>query len=453
MGKEQINPEGRGRGELRKFGFYVALALVATIPGLVMRFTGVRTTPVLDTLIFGVVLLAAGFMLSWSAETAEEHVAQGVAMALLALVTILPEAAVDMYFSFQAGQHPGTDYVQFAAANMTGANRLLIGTAWPLIVILYWWRSGKRAVELRRENSVEIAFLGLGSIYSFVIVLKGQIDLIDTGVLVIIYAAYLWRLGKLPRPESRSTVGDDDDGIEVGPAAELARLPKRQQYTIMTLLAIIAGAAILFIAEPFAESLIETGTALGINRFLLIQWISPLAGEAPEIIITILFVLALRPTSAFGVLVSDKINQWTLLVGAIPLFFSLGAGTLGVLPLDARQHEEFFLTAAQSIFAIALLLRLRLSLGSALVLFGLFAGQLVLGFIYRNDEASTITVLTDMAWLYIGLAVALFLWNRAFLADYVRYGLLNRPAMHRVEGLDADPASAGEGETPKLTAG
>ena len=426
-----------------------------------MRFAGVHTTPVLDTLIFGVVLLAAGFMLSWSAETAEEHVSQGVAMALLALVTILPEAAVDMYFSFQAGQHPGTDYVQFAAANMTGANRLLIGTAWPLIVILYWWRSGKRAVELRRENSVEIAFLGLGSIYSFVIVLKGQIDLIDTGALVIIYAAYLWRLGKLPRPGSRrvdgSTEGadndEDDDDIEVGPAAELARLPKRQQYAIMTLLAIIAGAAILFIAEPFAESLIETGTVLGINKFLLIQWISPLAGEAPEIIITILFVLALRPTSAFGALVSDKINQWTLLVGAIPLFFSLGAGTLGVLPLDARQHEEFFLTAAQSVFAIALLLRLHLSLGSALVLLGLFAGQLGLGFIYRNDEASTITVLTYMAWLYIGLAVALFLWNRSFLANYVRYGLFNRPAVYGVEGPDTDATSAGEGETQKVTVG
>lgn len=439
---------------MRKFGFYVALAMVATIPGLVMRLAGVHTTPVLDTLIFGMVLLAAGFMLSWSAETAEEHVSQGVAMALLALVTILPEAAVDMYFSFQAGQHPGTDYVQFAAANMTGANRLLIGTAWPLIVVLYWWRSGKRAVELRRENSVEIAFLGLGSIYSFVIVLKGQIDLVDTGALVIIYAAYLWRLGKLPRPESRSmvgsTAGDDDDDIEVGPAAELARLPKRRQYTIMTLLAIVAGAAILFIAEPFAESLLETGTVLGINKFLLIQWVSPLAGEAPEIIITILFVLALRPTSAFGALVSDKINQWTLLVGAIPLFFSLGAGTLGVLPLDARQHEEFFLTAAQSIFAIALLLRLRLSLGSALALLGLFAGQLVLGFIYRNDEASTITVLTYMAWLYIGLAAALFLWNRTFLANYVRYGLFNRPAVYGIEGQDAQSASASVVETSKV---
>lgn len=422
----------------------MALAVAAIIPGLLLRLTGMHITPVLDTLTFGGALLAAGFMLSWSAETAEEHVSQGVAMAALALVTILPEAAVDMYFSFQAGQHPASDYVQFAAANMTGSNRLLIGTAWPLIVILFWWRSGKRAVELRWENSIEIAFLALASIYSFVIVLKGRIDLIDTVVLVALYAVYLWRLGKLPRPGAKSDDNDDDDDendLEVGPAAALTMLPKRQQYIIMALLAIIAGAAILFVAEPFAESLVATGSAFGINKFLLIQWISPLAGEAPEVIITILFVLALRPTSAFGALVSDKINQWTLLVGAIPLFFSLGAGTLGVLPLDARQHEEFFLTAAQSLFAVALLLRLHLSLRSAMVLLGLFLVQLVLGFIYRNDEANTIIVLTYIAWLYIVLALGLLLWNRTYLANYVRFGLFNRPVVGvRTSGrVDADP--------------
>lgn len=64
----------------------------------------------------------------------------------------------------------------------------------------------------------------------------------------------------------------------------------------------------------------------------------------------------------------DKINQWTLLVGALPLVYFLGAGAIEAMPLDARQHEEFFLTAAQSVFAVALLLSLRLSLMRALVL-------------------------------------------------------------------------------------
>ena len=52
-----------------------------------------------------------------------------------------------------------------------------------------------------------------------------------------------------------------------------------------------------------------------------------------------------RPTAALGALVSDKINQWTLLVGMIPVVYAFGTGHLTGFPLDARQHEEFFLTA------------------------------------------------------------------------------------------------------------
>lgn len=436
---------------MRKFVFYVALAVAATLPGLIMRLTGTHLAPLLDTVIFGGALLAAGFMLSWGAETAEEHVAQGVALAGLALVTILPEYAVDIYYSFQAGQHPASDYVQFAAANMTGANRLLIGTAWPLIVFLYWWRSGKRTVQLRWSNSVELAFLALGSIYAFVIVLKGAIDLLDMVVLVGLFGAYVWRLSKLPKKSvdtGDNDEGDDDDDEEVGPAAALTQLPKRGQYAVMAALAVAAALVILAVAEPFAESLVATGGSLGVNKFLLIQWVAPLAGEAPEIIITILFVLALRPTSALGALVSDKINQWTLLVGTIPLFYSLGAGHAGFLPLDARQHEEFFLTAAQSVFAVALLLRLHLSLRSASVLLGLFLVQFGLGFYYRDDEASTITVLTSMAWLYIALALGLFIVNRTYLLNYIKVGLFNRaePDEQGIGGVGRAVSNVGNGK-------
>jgi len=176
---------------MRKFSLYVALAVAATLPGLVMRVTGLHLAPLLDTLLFGIAILGAGFMLSWGAEAAEEHVSQGLALAVLALITVLPEYAVDIYYTWQAGRHPTSEYVQFAAANMTGANRLLIGIAWPLIVLLFWWRSGKRAVPLRWENSAEISFLALASLYSFIITLKGRIDLVDTLALSAIFAAYL----------------------------------------------------------------------------------------------------------------------------------------------------------------------------------------------------------------------------------------------------------------------
>jgi len=194
----------------------------------------------------------------------------------------------------------------------------------------------------------------------------------------------------------------------------------------MAALTVVAAGVILAVAEPFAESLIATGEHLGWNKFLLIQWVAPLAGEAPEIIICVLFTISLKPTAALGALISDKINQWTLLVGCIPLFYSLGAGRVLAFPLDARQQEEFFLTAAQSLFAVALLLHLHLSLTSALVLLCLFGLQLGLAFAFHKDEARSIVMLNGLAWVYLVLAAGLFAWNRLGLLRMGAIGLLNR---------------------------
>jgi cation:H+ antiporter len=415
------SPPPVARSALRGFAFGVVVAFGATVPALALRLAGIYPPPILTIAIFGLSILGAGFLLSWGAEAAEAHVAQGVALAGLALVTVLPEYAVDIYYTLRAGADPTSDYVQFAAANMTGANRLLIGVGWPLVGLLYWARSRSPIVPLQRANAVEVSFLALASLYSFVIVAKGRIELLDTVFLGAIFAGYVWRLSKIPHASD-----DDDDDTEVGPAAALEVLPKRRQYAVIAALAIVAAIVIVLAAEPFAESLLAAGTQLGVDRFFLVQWVAPLAGESPEIVITILFVLALRPAAALGALISDKINQWTLLVGFIPLFFSLARGALQPFPLDARQHEEFFLTAAQSLFAVALLLRLRLHLLGAVALLGLFTVQFMLGFLNQADEARDIAILTAVAWVYIVFTLGLIARDWKALFEHARFGLINR---------------------------
>jgi cation:H+ antiporter len=49
---------------------------------------------------------------------------------------------------------------------------------------------------------------------------------------------------------------------------------------------------------------------LGIDRFLLVQWLAPLASEAPEFIIAILFAARGKGTAAIAMLISSKVNQW-----------------------------------------------------------------------------------------------------------------------------------------------
>ncbi|WP_294005049.1 sodium:proton exchanger [Sphingomonas sp.] len=397
------------------------LAVLGLLPGLYFRFAAIPLPPLTEMAVSGAAMLSAGFLLSWGVEAAEEHISRGLALAVLALITVLPEYVIDLYYAFQAGRDPSSNYVQYAAANMTGANRLLVGLGWPAIALLYWWRSGKRAVELNRGNAVEVSFLAIGSIYSFVIVLKGQIDWTDFVILFALFGGYLWRLGKMPRGNDDDD--DDDEGEEVGPAAALSTLPRSQQFKIIGGLAIAAGAVILLEAEPFAQALIGGAGALGVSEFLLIQWLGPLASETPEIIIMVLFTLSLRPGYALGALISDKINQWTLLVGSLPIIYSLGAGRLLALPLDGRQKEEFFLTAAQSLFAVALLLKLRFGLRSAGILLGLFLGQFVIAVVLQHDEARLITTLTAFAWFYMAAAAGLFFINRRVLVDLARFGV------------------------------
>jgi cation:H+ antiporter len=137
----------------------------------------------------------------------------------------------------------------------------------------------------------------------------------------------------------------------------------------------VAAAAILLVAKPFATSLVATGVNFGIDEFLLVQWLAPLASESPEFVVVALFAWRGAATPALGTLVSSKINQWTLLVAMLPLIYSIALGAPEALPLDSRQREEVFLTAAQSLFAVALLLDLRLSMIGAGILFILFVVQ------------------------------------------------------------------------------
>lgn len=414
----------RAHNVVREFIIPVSVAAAAVLPATVLRLTGGSTGAVGDMALFGLAILAAGFLLSWGAEAAEKYIATGFVLAVVALITVLPEYAVDFYYAYRAGQDPSSGYVAYAAANMTGANRLLIGLAWPLLVGLHWWRSRQRGIALQYENSVEIVFLALASAYAFIIVLKNSIGLFDFVVLGALFCLYLWRT-------SRAENEEEEEDEEPGPGAVIAQLSPTKRWTVMAVMSIAAAGVILLAAEPFAESLVASGRRFGIDEFLLIQWLAPLASEAPAVTIAVLFVLDGRARAGLTTMISDKINQWTLLVGMLPIAMSIGAGQVMSLPLDARQHEEFLLTAAQSVFALALLLQWRLSLWGAIALAVLFVTQLGLAFFYQATPEKEIAVLTAMAWVYLALGAVILIRNARQLPTLWR-------SAWRVRELDHD---------------
>jgi cation:H+ antiporter len=384
----------------RRQVLYVSLAFGVTLPGVFIRLTEAHPEPVVAAFLFGMAIVGAAFILSWAAEVVQLDIAAGLALALLALIAILPEYAVDFVFTAKAGQEfaetgEATQYGPLALANMTGGNQLLIGLGWPLVILLGTYRvrktqaSPQRAegttgttINLDRSQSVEVAYLAIASLYGLTLFLKDTLTLWDAGILVFIYVLYLRRLTGAP-PSTPHLVG---------PSAYIGSLPKRRRRIINYTSFAVAAGVILLCAEPFAEAIVDMGEALGISQFLLVKWIAPLASEAPELLVAALFAWRLAARTGFGALISSKVNQWTLLVGSLPIVFSIFSRTTQGLPLDRQQRVELMVTAAQSVFAVAIVASRSVNTREAWVMLSLFILQLLesglaeLGHI--SDEAS-----------------------------------------------------------------
>jgi cation:H+ antiporter len=346
------------------------LAAAFVLPAVVLRLTGVHPSPVVSLLAFGAAVVAASFVLAWAAEAAQVDVSGGFAIAVLALIAVLPEYAVDLYYAYGAGHN--AEYVQYAAANMTGSNRLLMGLGWPVVVIVGLYvarkmssdKSSKSMLALEPGNRVELGFLFIAGIVAFIVPATGRIHLVLGVAMLAWFGFYLYKL----------TRGEPEEPELVGTAAAIGALPDRARRITVVSLFVASGAVILMCAEPFANSLINAGTELGVDRFLLVQWLAPLASEAPEFIIATIFAARGKSTAAIATLISSKVNQWTLLMGSLPIAYLAGGGGTELV-LDGRQIEEVLLTATQTMMGVALILSLRFHRATAWLLLALFAVQ------------------------------------------------------------------------------
>ena len=373
------------------------IAIAAAIPwfGIRLFFDVHAQPPVIPpeviSIVTGAAIVGAAFMLSWAAEVFQLDVSQALALALLALIAVLPEYAVDAVFAWKAASNP--EIAPYAIANMTGSNRLIVGLGWASVVVVAWWRTGRKVanasgkriavtpdgavvngvVRLADEQAVELVALAVASVYALVIPFKGQIDLIDAAILVAIFGAYAWATSRMPSEEPE---------LE-GPAAAVGALPTAMRRTIMVALFAYATITIFVSAEYFAEGLVQTGKSMGIDEFVLVQWLAPLASEAPEFLVALMFAWRGLAGAGLRTLVSSTVNQWTLLVGTLGLVYRIGqqfsstpvAG--GGLPLDSRQTEELLLTSVFSLFALAAIAAFRLSVGEATMIGATFIFQLV----------------------------------------------------------------------------
>jgi cation:H+ antiporter len=370
----------------------------------------------LTVVVSGLSVLGAAFLLAWAAETAEKDVPRAFAIAVLAVLAVAPEYAVDALYAWNAGVYAGTERGieagNLAVANMTGANRILIGIGWAGIALFTVFRRGSDsdpAVEKRsgfladvvtidRDIGLDIVFLLVATGWAFLVPLNGGIDVLDMAFLVGLYVAYIVIILR----------GDVDPAEEhVGVPAYLQSFPKHRRVATVLLLFAYSGLMIFTAVEPFAHGLEEIGQSIGVPSFFMIQWIAPLASESPELIVVLYLVNKARSTAGFNALISSKLNQWTLLIGTLVVVHSLALGRYGVLSFDQRQAAEIWITAAQSLFAIAILVNFEISVREALALLVLFVSQVLVEFLLIRELLVLPVTSHDLLLVYSAVYVLL----------------------------------------------
>ena len=350
-------------------------------------------------------ILIGSFVVAWGAEAAQFYVSQGLALALLAWIQVLPEFAVEAVIAWNRD-------VPLMTANFTGALRLLTGLGWPTIWVVYaigQRRRGDRAawppIHLEEEHAAEVVSLIPALAYFAWIIFKGTLDCWDAAVLLAIYAGYLVVLQRIPPKEHEEI----EDVAAVSRA--VIRLPAPGRWLSILGLFVAGAVGIILTAGPFLESMIGLATVLGISQFVFIQWVAPFLSEFPEFTSTAYWARSPgKAGMALMNMVSSNINQWTVLAAMIPIVYSLSLGHPAAVPL-AEHRVELMLTLLQSALGVVLLADFTFHAYEALGLFGLWFAQFCVP--QWREEIS----LVYGAWLAVEVASAA--WRpgrlRAFL--------------------------------------
>jgi len=355
---------------------YLLLTFWATI-SIVVVLAFRQSTYTVAFFTFGAVI-AASLLIAWAAEASEFSISKGLALAIVAIVQTIPEYFVEGTIAWKAGKDP-LIWVPNVIANFTGANRLLTGLGWPLILftlIIQKRRNGQAgptSIALRKEQSVELVFMLGSSLYYMFIIIRGEISLLDSLILGLTFLGYMWLLYRLPADKDRP------EEILEGPSQALVNVKSIPRRVIAIVgLFLFAALTFVFVTDSFVESIRKIADdflvgLLGSGAvFFSIQWIAPVLSEFPEKVTAFNWARTIRlaPTALLN-FISSAVNELTALVALVPIVFVISSGATGGIPVG--QHDvEIFLTMAQSLYACAALLDLEYNISNATILFALW---------------------------------------------------------------------------------
>ncbi len=341
-------------------------------------------------------ILGSAFLVAWGAEAAQFYVSQGLALALLAWIQVLPEFAVEAVIAWHRD-------VPLMTANFTGALRLLTGLGWPTIwtvCAIARWRRGERGfwkgIELDEEHAAEVVGLVPALLYWAWIIYKGTLGLVDSAVLLALYAGYLVVVNRIP-PKDHEEIEDVAAVARV--VIGLDTLPRKLAIAGLFL---VGGVVLYLTAQPFLVSMIGLATVLGISQFVFVQWVAPFLSELPEFMTTSYWARSRgKAGMALMNMVSSNVNQWTVLAAMIPIVYSLSIGHATSVPIG-EHRVELMLTLLQGTLGMVILANLNFQAYEAMGLFALWFIQFCVP--HWREEISIVYA----AWLAIEIASGLW---------------------------------------------
>jgi cation:H+ antiporter len=314
-------------------------------------------------------MLASAFVIAWGAEVAQFFMSQGLALAILAWLQILPEFAVEADIAWRQN-------VVNMTANFTGSIRLLVGLGWPMIYVVasiaHRRQTGEWLSEivLEPDHCIEVVGLLVPILYFGFVWWKASLTVVDGVVLALLYLAYLFVVNRMPPKDH-----EEAEELDAVPRRVMALRPGVRGAAIVGMF-IVGGAILYLVAHPFVDSLMGLSVTMGISEYVFIQWVAPFLSEFPEFLSAFRWARTVRhaPMGLMNV-VSSNINQWTVLAGMIPVVYSLSLGHLAAVPFDGMHRHEILLTLLQSLLGMVLLMNMRYAWWEALVLFVLWFVQ------------------------------------------------------------------------------
>ena len=353
------------------------------------------------------ILLASGGLIVFGsllasavAEALQYHYSDTFIAAIIALLQTLPEYAFVVVLTIKGE-------AQLAIASIIGANILLIGLGFPLVVFIGYLAKAKgiredKSLDLMRENSIESIFLAISGAYMIYMGFKGYIDMLDSIILLGMFIVYIFAVTRLP-PE-----------IEVEKPHGLARyfLNRKKLSAIMIVVSILL---IWYPAELFTDKLV--GFASGwLNPVLLVAFVAPLVSEMPEKLTAYIGATKNEDMARLGIcnFMSSKINNGTLLFSSM-FIVAYATGISNGIAINSAQypHLDYLLILAGFLTLLAAFTTIdrRITMAESFILIILYA-FLIHALAYQSELIYAIIITAFLAFVIAVHAIKdkRFLW-------------------------------------------